>query len=166
MNRKLKYDSAQPGSLKITYNKIREAILLHGQAYSLSFLLLVALPAISFAQDIATANLTWTAEEATDLSTGKNIAYRCQIKTDGAQSVKWLQKNGQMITTYTVTGTEGNWSNISSLGSFTYQLSRNGKSCKMIVEKKVTGTFITMDFSKQGEYVSRQRFRIKSVTNN
>lgn len=120
----------------------------------------------SFSQDISTASLTWTADQTTDLSTGKNVPYQCEIKTDGVRSVKWVQKKGQLITTYTVTGTEGKWANISSSGTFTYLLSRNGKDCKMIIEKKLTGIFITMDFSKPGEFVSRQRFRIKSVTNN
>jgi hypothetical protein len=118
-------------------------------------------PALS--QNISTANLTWEAEEATDLQTSHSMAMDCVFKTNGTESVEWIQRKGELKTLYTVTSVEGSWSNVSAVGSFIYLLTRKGHSCKMTVERTETGIFVTMDFSKASEYTARHRFRIKSV---
>lgn len=118
---------------------------------------------VGLSQDIAGGTLTWEAVEATDLQTMNPMTMKCQFVTKGNESVTWIQKKGTLTKVYSIVSTEGAWKNVSSVGSRTYFLSDNGKPCKMTVEKNANGTFITMDFSKAGEYTARHRFKIESV---
>jgi hypothetical protein len=126
--------------------------------------LLFALLSIgTFAQDLSTATLVWEADQVTDLQTQTTLPFSCQFKTHGLQAADWIQKNGARVSTYAVTGTEGTWADIGTNGSFTYLLSKNGNGGKMTIDKSTAGTFITLDFSKTGEYVFQQRFRVTTV---
>ena len=133
------------------------------KAKLLFIIFMYAIPVIGFTQNISKAKLSWQADQATDTQTLKTIAYTAEFKTIGSQSVEWIQKKGQSSAAFTVTATEGKWTDVTSDGSFSYLLERNGKTCKMTVERAASGTFITMDFSKTGEYTSVQRFRIQAV---
>lgn len=130
---------------------------------ALTIACLIVAPLASFAQDISTSTLTWEAVESTDLEKSTTLAMKCSFRTESNSSVEWIQKKGQLRNVFVVTSVEGTWNDISSVGTITYTLSRNGKSYKMKLEKDDSGTFITMDFSKDGEYQSRYRFRITSV---
>ncbi len=132
-------------------------------AMSITGLLLLATVSTCLSQNISTSNLTWQAVETTDLQTSATTTLKCLFKTNANQSVEWIQKKGEMKGLFTVTSVEGNWSNVSTAGSIIYRLQRNGNSCKMTIEKNASGTFITMDFSKSGEFTSLYRFKIISV---
>jgi len=119
--------------------------------------------ATSYSQNIATSNLTWQASEATDLQTQKVMTYEATFKTNGTQVVEWIQKDGERTSTYTVTGTEGTWPDISATGMFTYLLTRNGKASRMAFERSEGGLFVTLDFTQPGGPAIKQRFRIQSV---
>lgn len=141
------------------------------QACYLRIILIILLVAIieivpSYSQSISSSNLLWTADQVTDFKINNTMDFQCQFKTNGIEQVTWIQKKGQMTTNYNVTRTEGSWEDISVSGTFTYFLERNGKDFKMTLEKKSSGTFVTLDFSKAGEYTSIQQFRIKSVQPN
>jgi hypothetical protein len=114
------------------------------------------------AQDIASSNLTWIVDQTTDVGSSTTINYSCEIKTFGSGSVKWIQKKGEKVTNYQVSGTEGTWTNIALNGSFTYLLVRENKTCSMKIEKGPGGTYITFDFSQPGNS-SIQKFRVQSV---
>lgn len=116
-----------------------------------------------YSQNIVTANLVWETDQATDLQTQSTSSYKAQFKTNGSTSVEWVQRKGQMTTLYNVEHVEGEWADISTSGSITYFLTRNDKSAKMIIEKKSSGTFITLDFSVPGEFNSLQKFHVQSV---
>ncbi|NBP67814.1 MAG: hypothetical protein EBU52_03635 [Cytophagia bacterium] len=111
-------------------------------------------------QNIASANLTWDVDEVTDLQTQTTIPYKATFKTNASSSVEWIQKEGALATLYNVVATEGTWENISSYGSFTFLLNRNGKHCRLTVEKDVGGTFITLHFETVENKNYRQRFRV------
>jgi hypothetical protein len=132
-------------------------------AMSFTWLLLLFTASTCLSQNISTSNLTWQAVETTDLQTSATTALKCLFKTNANKSMEWIQKKGEMKGLFTITSVEGNWSNVSSAGSITYGLQSNGNSCKMIIEKNVSGTFITMDFSKPGEFTSLYKFKIISV---
>lgn len=124
-------------------------------------LFMLSFPTLS--QNIATSTLTWVAERGTDLSTASTLDMKCSFITKNNTSVEWIQKKGEKRSEYEVTAVEGSWTDVSSNGAITYTLMRNGKPCKMTLERTGSGTFITMDFSKEGEYTSRYRFQIISV---
>lgn len=117
----------------------------------------------TLAQNISTNNLTWEAVETTNLQTSVTTTLKCSFRTNSNTSVEWIQKKGQLSTLYTVTSVQGAWNNVAMPGSVTYTLQHDGKACKMTLEKTPSGTFITMDFSKPGEYTSLHRFKIVTV---
>jgi len=131
--------------------------------YYIWILLLISPPA-ALCQNIAAVNLEWAADHTTDLRTDASASFSCTFITNGTEGVTWLQKNGEISTAFSVTGTEGTWTNVASQGTFTYQLTRDGKSGFMTVEKNGEGTFITLDFSESGAFAIKRRFRIASVT--
>jgi hypothetical protein len=142
--------------MKTTMHSLTEKSLL------LSVLLLfLALPCLS--QNIITSNLVWETDQVTDLQNQITTAYKAKFKTNANRSVEWIQRKDQMNTVYEITATEGSWEDVSRQGSITYLLSRNGKSVKMTIEKNATGTFITLDFSVPGEFISQQKFHVQSV---
>lgn len=123
--------------------------------------LFLASPCLS--QNIKTSRLVWETDRVTDLQNQTSTAYNGKFKTNANQSVEWIQRKGQMSTLYEVTNIEGSWKDVSTRGSITYLLTRNGKSVKMIIEKNSSGIFITLDFSVPGEFTSIQKFHVQSV---
>ena len=140
--------------------KIYNSNLMRGQFF---FFCLLLFTVKANSQNIATSKLLWQTNQANDLRSQNLIDYQCAFKTDGSQTIKWFQKNGQSVTTFTILRTQGTWTNINSPGSITYGLSRNTDRGKMIIEKNENGTFITLDFSETSTHAIKQRFRISSV---
>ncbi len=131
---------------------------------TIAFLTVLLFSTLSLhAQNIARGTLLWQAEEVTDLQTATNKQMSCQFRTQSNSSVEWIQKDGALKSLFTISSVDGQWADVSTLGTITYALERNGKTAKMILEKTASGTFITMDFSKPGEFVSKLRFKIMSV---
>jgi hypothetical protein len=129
---------------------------------------LILLSALFFAssglsQNIKTSKLIWQIDQVINLQNQTSSAYHAIFKTNADQSVEWIQKKGQLNTQYEVTGIEGNWVDLSTQGSITYLLSRNGKPVRMIMERNPSGIFITMYFSVQGQLTAQQKFHVQSV---
>ena len=124
---------------------------------------LISLSVISAqSQNIRSSNLTWEADEVTDLEVRDSVRYTCQFRTDGS-SMEWIQKNGELKTVYQIVGVEGNWTDVSKNGTMTFSLERKERLCKMVLERTTSGVFVTLDFSGPGEYTSVKKFHIKSV---
>jgi len=115
-------------------------------------------------QNIASANLHWTSDQTTNLRSQETTQYVSSFITRGTSSVNWIQKNGQVNTSYSVTGTDGSWTDIETNGSFIYYLSRDGKGGRLTVERDAGGFFITLDFSESGQHSIKQKFRVTSVS--
>lgn len=124
---------------------------------------LLASHLVLLGQDISATSLRWTCTQTTDLRTQASAAYNCVFITEGAQRVTWLQRNGQVSTAYTVTGTEGSWVNVSSNGSFTYLVSRDGKTGRLILQRSDNEITILVDFSESGQHNIKQSFRVSEV---
>jgi len=114
-------------------------------------------------RDISQEKLAWNSDQATEQRSSSAMSYSCSFKTDGRQSVVWIQKNGQRTTTFTVRGTEGSWTDVSQPGSFTWLLTYDGRIGKMTAVKNESDTYIILDFSESGEHAVHQKFRVHSV---
>jgi hypothetical protein len=125
--------------------------------------LCMGISASTFSQNVATADLVWRCDQATEQRTSSTISHNSTFKTSGTRSVVWLQRNDQFATTFTVTGTQGTWGNISNDGSFTYLLRRDGATGRMTVQRSGTNVSITLDFNESGEHNVSQKFRVQSV---
>ncbi len=115
------------------------------------------------AQNLTTADLTWEADQTTDLQTNEAKPYQGTFKTKGNQSFEWLQKKGQLSTHYTVVSVEGSWENVAQSGTATFALERNGKNLRARFERNLSGLFITLIYPNSGGE-ARLQFRIKSVS--
>lgn len=115
------------------------------------------------AQDISSVSLRWTCTQTTNLRDGSTSAYLCTFITRGTGSVTWLQRNGQVATHYVVSGTEGNWPDVSQNGQLTYRLSRDEKTGQLIVERTAAGVTLTLDFTESGEANIKQKFHASEV---
>jgi hypothetical protein len=129
-------------------------------AVSISIVLVNIL--ITSAQNIETSNITWDADEIMDAEITNSVKYTCQFKTNG-RTVEWIQKKGEIKSTYNIVSTDGMWTDISKNGSIEYILERNGRQCKMILERTSSDIFITMYFNQSGEQSSTKKFHIKTV---
>jgi hypothetical protein len=115
------------------------------------------------AQNLTTADLTWEADQTTDLQTNEAKPYQATFKTKGDKSFEWVQKKGQLSTHYTVVSVEGSWENVAQSGTATFVLERNGKNLRARFERNLSGVFITLIYP--GAVVdARLQFRVKSVT--
>lgn len=115
------------------------------------------------AQNISNSTITWEAQQVTDVESASTKLMSCQFVTKSGTTVDWVQKDGEMKTTFNIVETTGNWPDVSAAGTITYTLERKGKSCRMIIERSESGIFVTLDFSKLNEYTSHLRFKIESV---
>lgn len=129
-------------------------------------ILVIALitPAAGFSQDITKSEYTWKASQVTDGRTSSTKASYTEFVTHGLTSVDWIQKNGELKTTFRITGTEGSWSNINNQGSITYLLEYENRSCKMRFERAASGLSISMDFGSEGAGTTRLTFKVDSVS--
>jgi hypothetical protein len=115
------------------------------------------------AQDIASASLRWTCNQTTNLRDGSTSSYSCAFITRGTDRITWLQRNNEAATDYTITGTEGAWSDVKSNGTFAYLISRDGKAGRMTVRRTAEGITITLDFSSQGEMAIKRQFSVSEI---
>lgn len=115
------------------------------------------------AQNVQVSTLNWNAEEVTEIGANKVSHVKCTFKTEGKTQVEWIQRNGNLRTVFTVVEVQGAWANVAEQGSITYVLNRNGNKCRMLMERTQDGLFVTMDFSKTGEFTSIQRFKISTI---
>lgn len=126
-------------------------------------LLVFGCPLCLHGQDITTSTLRWTSNQTTDLRSPETKAYACTFITRGTATIDWLQRNGQVRTTYTITRTEGSWRDILANGSFTYFLGRDGKTGRIVIERTGESVTITLDFSESGEFNIKRQFRVSEV---
>lgn len=129
--------------------------------HKLTAILIFALAAAhpTLGQNVATTALAWQADQATDLQTGKATPYAAVFKTFASDRVEWVQKNGQMVSSYLVESVTGVWDNLSVDGSIVYTLIKNDKRIVMLIEKKNATTTVTLNF-KVGAQDNKHQFRI------
>jgi len=118
---------------------------------------------IAAAQNISEASIRWTCDQTTDLRTDSTGTYACAFITQGSASISWRQRNDEIVTHYTVTGTEGTWTNVSQEGLFTYFLSRDGSAGRLIIQRTGGQVTVLLDFSESGAFNIKRKFSVSEV---
>lgn len=129
----------------------------------LTFLSVTAGSIPSSGQNPQSTELTWHAIEVTDLQTNTTKPTTCHFVTGSDNAVVWVQKNGTLTTTFSITGVTGSWESITQPGQIQFSAQRNGKNSTIKLERTGDGLFVTMDFSQPGQFTSILKFRIESV---
>lgn len=127
-------------------------------------LILVMLLAVSDGQgqDISTASLRWTSTSTVDLKTNEPSDYSCAFISSPTE-IQWLQKNGQSVKHFAITGTVGSWSTISEPGTVTFQVSEGTTTGTIVFSKSATGTVVTLDFTSHQAAAIKRQFNISAV---
>ncbi len=126
-------------------------------------LIVLSMPFKGKAQDITKGKYTWKASQVTDGRTSSTKNSYTEFVTNASTSVDWIQKNGELKTTFRVTGIEGSWPNIDNQGTITYILEHENGSCRMSFERSASGLKISMDFEGNGNATTRLTFKVDSV---
>ncbi len=130
----------------------------------LTLLLMAAIAAQqAYAQDIQSANLTWTVDQLTDLKKAYSGAYSC-VFTTSASGISWTQKN--RTTSIVVQSSSGSWSDITAIGSITFQVTIDGVVSTLTFERNQDGVFVTMDCTIADPTDIKYKYRVSSVQPN
>ncbi|MBX2916855.1 MAG: hypothetical protein KF856_16420 [Cyclobacteriaceae bacterium] len=117
---------------------------------------------LSSAQDITSSTISWEADNATNKDTGAGHSLACTFKSS-PESVEWIQKKGELKTTYKIVSIEGTWPDVSQPGSIAFVVERNGNHSKIIFSRAHGQVTVAIDFSRPGQTYAMQEFNIKSV---
>lgn len=113
---------------------------MNGKALTfITFLLLAT--GVAFAQS---GVITWQSETMKVLRTGEEFPFSSTFRIYPDDRIEWVQRD--RTSTYTITSTQGTLTE--NAGSVTYQLTREGKSGKVVVERvSPTQTTLMLDLS-------------------
>lgn len=75
------------------------------------------------AQNIETDTIRWNASKFTDLLSNTEVNKPCQFISYHNSSIKWLQKNGELVYVLTVNSVTGDWSEVNVNGTMSYDVS-------------------------------------------
>ena len=132
--------------------------------FSAAFLMAIFMSvSVTCAQDISQSTLHWKALEVTDGRTAATKATTSEFISNSAKSVQWIQRKGNLKTTFNVISVEGSWADIKEVGRITYVVELNGHSCSMRFERSSSELLIVMDFDQGGDASKRLKFKIESV---
>lgn len=130
--------------------------------YQIIVLLVLNISIRSLAQDIETATILWEADRASNKQTNESHALLCSFKSTPAY-VEWIQKNGELKTTYQIISSEGTWNDVNQAGSITFIVERNGNRIKITFTRANGQVTVALDFSKPGQAYAVQEFNISNV---
>src|SRR3977135_4054400 len=86
----------------------------------------------AYSQDVRTSTIEWKSTKSTNQVDQATNDYTCSFTTHGDQSIGWNQKN---ISTYTITGVEGSWTNVAVDGQIIYHVSNGSLSGDLLINR-------------------------------
>lgn len=138
--------------------------------FRIRFLLLVNiflwLSNTSFSQDIAQTPITWKINYLHDQIAQETLSYTCSFKTNGSQDIVWQQRNGQFTSILNVTGLNGSWTNVDSIGSVSYSITSGVESGSIAFERTADGIFAYLTLSQGTAHPLSYKFSVSKITLN
>lgn len=121
---------------------------------------------VSYAQNIRQSESVLITSHATNLllTTPDTFEMVSRFEIDQESTIKWIQKNGQMIDTYTITSTEGQWTNIAANGSILYHITGHDIPGKVTLTRTSEGVRMIVDFTQNDPKALKHEFVISSFT--
>jgi hypothetical protein len=112
---------------------------------------------------IKTDSLVWNVNQLLDAAQNATSDYTAQFISYGKSKIVWAQHDNYN-NVFTVTGTSGSWNDLSSKGSFQYNVNLNGKSGTITFARTATGLQITTTLTDSGKNALPYVFYVNSVT--
>ena len=89
--------------------------------------------------NIQADTIVWQVNGMTDLIGNVTVPYQCKFVTRASQDIDWVQGDGDVVTHFSITGANGDWSNPSEDGSVTYNISGDGVSGQLSLSRSSSG---------------------------
>ena len=115
----------------------------------LILILLSSLTAGLQAQDILTTPLKWVVTKITDNQTQELMNFQCTFESQ-SNSIKWIQKNGSYVTSFSINSVQGTWSDVKSIGEVTYSVTLDGQTGTLKFWRDASGAYITINLPQAG----------------
>lgn len=96
--------------------------------YSLLIIFLLVFGMSAYCQNPMLDSVQWSATGFTDNLASVSVNKACQFNSYGATGIDWIQKNGSYVTSFQVTGLQGQWTDLTTDGTVTYTVSGSGVS--------------------------------------
>lgn len=95
------------------------------------------------AQDISSANLTWSVNNAAKASDSTQFNYGSTFATNGSTIVSWTQGAGanQSVTQYTVSSVSGQWTDTTQDGQAAFNVSNGSAISGTITFSRTSGVY-------------------------
>ncbi len=118
------------------------------------------------AQDVRADSITWTVDRLTNIRDTTSFDYSCVFKTNGLADIKWVQKSGSVSTRFTVASIIGSWPDVTTNGSSVFQITVDGKSGTLKLERTDQGVTIVLDTTASGADGLLLKFHVASAQSN
>lgn len=123
-------------------------------------IVLLAVSSHSLAQDAVSAGLQWQASKMIDEAHGVTQDNASVFKT-APGNLQWVQ--GKITDSFQVTGTNGNWRDITVNGKITFNISDGTDSGTVTIERSAGGIKLKFDISQGSSERLVRTFQIASV---
>lgn len=129
------------------------------------FILIVILTSwysLTGAQNITTGTITWNSIKAVNQADDKDVIYSCSFKTNGAQSVDWIQ--GNHVSNFTVASTEGQWTDLAQDGHTTFNVQHGSITGSLQFSRSAGQRYIHLILYVDGKLDQDYIFSITSIS--
>jgi hypothetical protein len=109
--------------------------------------ILISLLVMSARAQSAMDTLTWKVDRLTDLNTANFFSYKCTFTTQGYGDITWVQGNGSVQLTLSVTTHDGDWPDVTVPGQKTFGVTLGEKSGTITFQRTSDDLFVLLDLS-------------------
>ena len=96
---------------------------------------------------IQSDNIAWSVNSMNDMNANVTVAYQCKIITFANQNIDWVQDNGNYVNHFSISNTQGQWTNPSENGSITYTISGEGLTGQLTISNSSSGLSASLQLS-------------------
>jgi len=114
-------------------------------------------------QNPLTSPLVWSISQGYDLKAEASFSYTSTLTTHGTADIQWTQGNGEFVSSFDVTSTEGTWPDAASNGSLIFYITSEGSSGTLKFERTAEGVFVTLDFPANDPQGTRMKFQVSNI---
>jgi hypothetical protein len=117
---------------------------------SILLLFFLLLPLMTKGQDALQAGLTW---QSSQLAKDQVTVALPSVFTTGPGEIVWSQNQGAKVYHLTVTGTSGTWTDVTTPGTITFQVTLGPRSGTLVIRRDASSFTLTLTLPDRPVYV-------------
>jgi hypothetical protein len=102
-----------------------------------------------------TDTIRWSSLQFTDLNTNISVDGQFQFLTYGSSKIEWVQRNGKLVYTFSVSKVEGNWADANADGSIIYTIKLNEMTGTLSISRSA-GMSIDLNLSSISDKIKNR----------